>query len=40
MVKPRNYSESSDRRQAEFATDFLVIQDLVKAYPSGNGGKR
>lgn len=39
MVKPRNYSESSDRRQAEFATDFLVIQDLVKAYPSGNGGQ-
>lgn len=39
MVKPRNYSESSDRRQAEFATDFLVIQDLIKAYPSGNGGQ-
>ncbi|NCJ07485.1 ATP-binding cassette domain-containing protein [Synechococcales cyanobacterium C] len=39
MVKPSSYFESSDRRQAEFDTDFLVIQDLVKAYPNNEGGQ-
>ncbi len=36
MVKPSNYSFAQPR-QAEFNNDFLVIQDLVKAYPSNAG---
>ncbi|MEA5452639.1 ABC transporter ATP-binding protein [Leptolyngbya sp. CCNP1308] len=37
MVKSSQYSQPSDQRQAEFETDFLVVQDLVKAYPSAGG---
>jgi nitrate/nitrite transport system ATP-binding protein len=37
MVKSNQHPQSSSQRQVEFETDFLVIQDLVKAYPSGNG---
>ncbi len=37
MVKSNQYPQSSSQRQVEFETDFLVIQDLVKAYPSGSG---
>lgn len=39
MVKSNQYPQYSDRRQVEFETDFLVIQDLVKAYPSGSGDR-
>ncbi len=39
MVKPSNYFQSSTYQQAESDTDFLVIQDLVKAYPSSDGGQ-
>ncbi|GAB4238573.1 MAG: nitrate ABC transporter ATP-binding protein [Elainellaceae cyanobacterium] len=39
MVKPSNYFAQSTNRQAEFDTDFLVIQDLTKAYPSSEGGQ-
>ena len=37
MVKSNQYPHPSSQRQVEFETDFLVIQDLVKAYPSGSG---
>ncbi|MBD2110156.1 ABC transporter ATP-binding protein [Nodosilinea sp. FACHB-13] len=37
MVKSSQYSQPSEQRQAELGTDFLVIQDLVKAYPSAGG---
>ncbi len=37
MVKSNQYPQSASQRQVEFETDFLVIQDLVKAYPSGKG---
>ena len=37
MVKSNQYPQSASQRQVEFETDFLVIQDLVKAYPSGSG---
>ena len=33
MVKSSQYSQPLDQRQVEFESDFLVIQDLVKAYP-------
>ncbi|MBD1919309.1 MULTISPECIES: ABC transporter ATP-binding protein [Cyanophyceae] len=37
MVKSSHYPQPSEQRQAEFETDFLVVQDLVKAYPSAGG---
>lgn len=36
MVKPSNYFHPSASTQAEVDTDFLVIQDLVKAYPTSD----
>jgi nitrate/nitrite transport system ATP-binding protein len=39
MVKSSRYPSQAENRQAEFSTDFLVIQDLVKAYPSSEGGQ-
>jgi len=37
MVKSSQYSQPLDQRQVEFESDFLVIQDLVKAYPNSRG---
>jgi hypothetical protein len=37
MVKSSQYSQPLDQRQVEFESDFLVIQDLVKAYPKSRG---
>ncbi|MCT7985304.1 nitrate ABC transporter ATP-binding protein [Laspinema sp. A4] len=36
MVKPSNYSFNTETRSTE---DFLVIRDLIKAYPNANGGQ-
>ncbi|MCT7966555.1 nitrate ABC transporter ATP-binding protein [Laspinema sp. D1] len=36
MVKPSNYSFHTETPPTE---DFLVIRDLVKAYPQANGGQ-
>ncbi|WOD38856.1 ABC transporter ATP-binding protein [Nodosilinea sp. E11] len=39
MVKSNQHSQYADQRQVEFETDFLVIQDLIKAYPSGSSNQ-
>lgn len=37
MVPFSNSLNEMETRQSEFSTDFLVIQDLVKAYPGSSG---
>ena len=37
MVKSNHYTQPSIQQQLACETDFLVIQDLVKAYPSSSG---
>lgn len=37
MVKSNPYNQPSIQHQIACETDFLVIQDLVKAYPSNSG---
>lgn len=37
MVKSNHYTQPSIQQQSAGETDFLVIQDLVKAYPSSSG---
>lgn len=39
MVKPSNYFAFGDRTPASSDNDFLVIQDLIKAYPNSDGGQ-
>jgi nitrate/nitrite transport system ATP-binding protein len=39
MVKPSNYFDHSGSSQTELDREFLVIQDLVKAYPNADGGQ-
>ncbi|MCT7975332.1 ABC transporter ATP-binding protein [Laspinema olomoucense] len=39
MVKPSNYSFNSDNTETRPTEDFLVIRDLVKAYPTTNGSQ-
>lgn len=39
MVKPSNYFSQPGSSQAELDREFLVIQDLVKAYPNAEGGQ-